>query len=54
MPELTARFDDDMIVLEKWIPKKPISALYYDGEKERYFVKRFLIENENKRGNLYF
>ncbi|MEZ4802655.1 MAG: DNA gyrase/topoisomerase IV subunit A [Gelidibacter sp.] len=48
LPELTARFDDDMIVLEKWIPKKPISALYYDGEKERYFVKRFLIENENK------
>src|SRR5690606_7689770 len=40
MPELTAHFDDDMIVLEKWIPKKPISAIYYDGEKERYFVKR--------------
>src|SRR5690606_33336890 len=48
IPELTAHFDDDMIVLEKWIPKKPISAIYYDGEKERYFVKRFLIENENK------
>ncbi len=48
LPELTARFDDDMIILEKWIPKKPISALYYDGEKERYYVKRFLIENENK------
>lgn len=48
LPELTTRFEDDMIVLEKWNPKKPISALYYDGEKERYFVKRFLIENENK------
>ena len=48
LPELTTHFDDDMIVLEKWVPKKPISALYYDGEKERYFVKRFLIENENK------
>ena len=48
MPELTTHFDDDMIVLEKWIPKKPISAIYYDGEKERYFVKRFVIENENK------
>ena len=47
-PELTTRFDDDMIVLEKWIPKKPISAIYFDGEKERYFVKRFLIENEGK------
>ncbi len=48
LPELTTHFDDDMIILEKWIPKKPISALYYDGEKERYYVKRFLIENENK------
>jgi topoisomerase-4 subunit A len=35
-------------VLEKWHPKKPISAIYYDGEKERYFIKRFLVENENK------
>lgn len=48
VPEITAHFDDDMIVLEKWIPKKPISAIYYDGEKERYYVKRFVIENENK------
>ena len=48
LPELTTHFDDDMIVLEKWIPKKPISAIYYDGEKERYYVKRFVIENENK------
>src|SRR5690606_11209837 len=48
VPEITAHFDDDMIVLEKWIPKKPISAIYYDGEKERYYVKRFVVENENK------
>lgn len=48
IPELTTHFDQDMIVLEKWHPKKPVSAIYYEGEKERYFVKRFLIENENK------
>ena len=48
MPELTTHFDEDMIVLEKWIPEKPISAIYYEGEKGRYFVKRFVIENENK------
>ena len=48
IPEITARFDSDMIVMEKWIPKKPISAIYYDGDKERYYVKRFLVENENK------
>ena len=48
IPELTTHFDEDMVVLEKWIPKKPISAIYFDGEKEKYFIKRFLIENENK------
>jgi len=48
IPEITAHFDEDMIVLEKWIPNKPISAIYFDGEKERHYVKRFLIENENR------
>ncbi len=48
IPELTTHFDSDMIVLEKWIPKKPISAIYYDGDKERYYVKRFLIEQEGR------
>ncbi|WP_343697480.1 DNA gyrase/topoisomerase IV subunit A [Flavobacterium sp.] len=48
IPELSTHFDEDMIVLEKWKPKKPISAIYYDGEKERYFLKRFLVENEGK------
>ncbi len=48
IPEMSVHFDEDMIILEKWIPKKPISAIYFDGDKDRYFVKRFLIENENK------
>ncbi|MDX1828006.1 MAG: DNA gyrase/topoisomerase IV subunit A [Lutibacter sp.] len=47
-PELTTHFDSDMIVLEKWIPEKPISAIYFDGEKEKYYVKRFMIDNPNK------
>ena len=47
-PDLAMHFEDDMIVLEKWIPKKPISAIYYDGEKERYYIKRFVIETTEK------
>jgi topoisomerase-4 subunit A len=47
-PELTTHFEDDIIVLEKWIPKKPISLVYWEGEKERFYVKRFLVENEEK------
>ena len=45
---MLTRFNDDMIVLEKWNPNKPISVVHYDGEKDRYYLKRFLVENPNK------
>ncbi len=48
VPELTTHFENDVIVLEKWMPKKPISVVYWEGEKERYYVKRFLIEQTDK------
>ncbi|WP_053969922.1 DNA gyrase/topoisomerase IV subunit A [Mangrovimonas sp. ST2L15] len=48
IPEMTAHFEDDMIVIEKWLPNKPLSVIYYNGERELYYVKRFLIENEGK------
>ncbi|MBQ4819129.1 DNA gyrase/topoisomerase IV subunit A [Aquimarina sp. MMG016] len=51
IPEITLHFNSDMVVLEKWNPKKPISAIYWDGEKERYYVKRFLIENPEREEN---
>jgi topoisomerase-4 subunit A len=47
-PEITTRFDDEMVILEKWVPTKPISAIYWEAEKERYYLKRFLIENSDK------
>ncbi|MDC1464686.1 DNA gyrase/topoisomerase IV subunit A [Polaribacter sp.] len=47
-PNLAMHFEDDMIVLEKWKPNKPISAIYFDADKERYYVKRFLIETSEK------
>jgi len=43
-PELTLHFPSDMLVLEKWEPTKPVSCVYYDGEKQRHYVKRFLVE----------
>ncbi len=47
-PDLSTHFEDDMIVLEKWVPNKPISAIYFDGDKEKTYVKRFMIDNPNK------
>lgn len=43
--DLGNRFDDEYLVLEKWRPEQPVTCIYYDGEKEIYFIKRFLLEN---------
>jgi topoisomerase-4 subunit A len=47
-PLLNYHFEQDMIVLEKWEPIKPVSAIYFDGEKEKYFVKRFMIDHPER------
>jgi topoisomerase IV subunit A len=46
--DLSTHFADTMIHLEKWVPEKPVSAVYFDGEKETWFVKRFLAEPSSK------
>ncbi len=47
--DISNHFDEDMILLEQNNPKKPISAVYFDGKKQAYYVKRFLIENNMSR-----
>ncbi len=42
--DLATHFDDDMFHIEKWHPERPISVVYFDGEKEIHFVKRFICE----------
>ena len=43
--ELTNRYEPEKtILLEKFNPRKTISAIYWDGPSKQYFVKRFLIE----------
>jgi len=47
-PEITLHFDDSITHIEKWKPNKPISAVYFSNNKGKYFLKRFLIENQSK------
>ncbi|MDA7804031.1 DNA gyrase/topoisomerase IV subunit A [Crocinitomix sp.] len=42
--DISNRFSDDLIHIEKWHHDRPLSAVYYDGERDLYFVKRFLID----------
>lgn len=47
-PELALHFDDKMTHFEKWMPTRPITAVYFDGEKQCWFVKRFLAEDSSR------
>ena len=47
-PELSTQFNVMPVVIERWIKRKPITLVYYDEIKKDYFIKRFLIENQNK------
>ncbi len=42
--DLATHFDDDLIHIEKWHQDRPISAIYYDAEKELHYGKKFLCE----------
>jgi topoisomerase-4 subunit A len=42
--DLSNHFDEDMVHIEKWVPQRPISTVYYDAEKDLHYVKRFLCE----------
>ncbi len=50
---LLTRFEDGLKIIEKWNPEKPIAAVYWDGEKELYFVKRFAAESPFEKMNIF-
>jgi len=53
--ELTQRFDVDKIVLiEKFVPAKAITAVYLDAEKSQFYVKRFKIETTTLNNKFLF
>ncbi len=47
--DLATHFDEDMVLIEKFNPNTPVSAVYFDGESKTFFVKRFLIEPMDKK-----
>lgn len=42
--DLNNHFEDDILLLEKFKPKKVFSVIYWDAEQEYYYVKRFNID----------
>jgi topoisomerase IV subunit A len=46
--ELSNRFQlTDIAAIEKWHPETNISAIYFDGERERSMIKRFRVETSS-------
>jgi topoisomerase IV subunit A len=59
--DLSIHFDEDIILIEKFNPEQFVSAVYFDGDKKQFMVKRFMVENsrdkvlfitDNKNSNL--
>jgi topoisomerase-4 subunit A len=46
--DLSTRFDEDLILIEKFDPEMVVTAVYWEGEKEQYNVKRFHPEIAQK------
>jgi len=47
--DLSNHFEEDMIEIRKWDRERPLNAIYWDGGKEHFYVKRFLIEDSDKK-----
>ncbi|MCF8464142.1 MAG: DNA gyrase/topoisomerase IV subunit A [Flavobacteriales bacterium] len=46
--DISTQFEDDMTLIEKWNPEKPLSVVYLDTSKKIYMIKRFLVEKSSK------
>jgi topoisomerase-4 subunit A len=47
--DLTNHFDEDLLLIEKYMPFKIYTAIYIDAEKKEYFIKRFTVEPSDKK-----
>ncbi len=53
--ELTQRFEaDDVLLIEKFVPEKIVTAIYYDADKVQFNIKRFKIETQTVKTKFQF
>jgi topoisomerase IV subunit A len=41
---LSNHYDDDLVLIQKFKPSRIVSAIYYDGDKKQFNMKRFTVE----------
>ncbi|MBR4339359.1 MAG: DNA gyrase/topoisomerase IV subunit A [Bacteroidales bacterium] len=47
--DLSLHFDEGLLFVEKFNLRRPISVLYYDKEQKKYFLRRSLVEESDKK-----
>lgn len=52
--DLSTHFDDDLVHIEKHNPNRIITAIYYDGELKKHYVKRFDIPEQTPTNRKFF
>ncbi|HNW99314.1 MAG TPA: DNA gyrase/topoisomerase IV subunit A [Bacteroidales bacterium] len=50
--DLSTHFDEDMMIIEKYKPNVIVSIILWDGELQKYYVKRFDVDANTKRENI--
>ncbi|MBN2806755.1 MAG: DNA gyrase/topoisomerase IV subunit A, partial [Prolixibacteraceae bacterium] len=51
--DLSNHFREDILIIEKFNPKRTLSVVYWDEEQQFYYVKRFQIEEDTPMGKAY-
>ncbi|MCB0396939.1 MAG: DNA gyrase/topoisomerase IV subunit A [Flavobacteriales bacterium] len=47
--EISTHFENDLVLIEKYKPNRVVTAVYFDGEKQLYYVKRFTMDTGIKK-----
>ncbi|MCH8546737.1 MAG: DNA gyrase/topoisomerase IV subunit A, partial [Cryomorphaceae bacterium] len=47
--DFSTHFEEDWLIIDKYDKEKAVTAIYWEPEKERYYVKRFVPENADKK-----
>ncbi len=51
--ELSAHFEEDIALIEKYDHHKIFTAIYYDGQQKYYYIKRFSSDSVDKAGRYF-
>ena len=51
--DLSTHFDDEMIHISKFNPDQIVSAVYFDGQQEKFYAKRFQLDKDSAVNKKY-